>query len=193
MDGAITYQVGGSLPTTSAVYVRRQADADLLAALTAGEFCYILNSRQMGKSSLRVQVTQQLMTMGYRCAALDITKIGSQNIHPEQWYASFVGALIQGFQLTDVVSLRSWWRDRQLVSPIQRLSEFVETVLLAYTREPLVIFIDEIDSLLSLPFSTDDFFCLDPRLLQPTGRSFGISALNLCPLWRGHPRSTDSR
>ncbi|WKT82754.1 MULTISPECIES: AAA-like domain-containing protein [unclassified Thermosynechococcus] len=158
MDAATTYQVGGSLPTTSAVYVRRQADADLLAALTAGEFCYILNSRQMGKSSLRVQVTQQLMTMGYRCAALDITKIGSQNIQPEQWYASFVGALIQGFQLTDVVSLRSWWRDRQLVSPIQRLSDFVETVLLAHTREPLVIFIDEIDSLLSLPFSTDDFF-----------------------------------
>ncbi|BCX13196.1 MAG: hypothetical protein KatS3mg067_2134 [Thermosynechococcus sp.] len=126
MDGTTTYQVGGSLPTTSAVYVRRQADAALLAALTAGEFCYILNSRQMGKSSLRVQVMQQLMTMGYRCAALDITKIGSQNIQPEQWYASFVGALIQGFQLTDVVSLRAWWRDRQLVSPIQRLSDFVE-------------------------------------------------------------------
>ncbi|MDM7326833.1 MAG: AAA-like domain-containing protein [Thermosynechococcus sp. Uc] len=158
MAPAITYQVGGSLPPTSAVYVRRQADADLLAALTAGEFCYILNSRQMGKSSLRVQVTQQLMRRGYRCAALDITKIGSQNIQPEQWYASFVGALIQGFRLTDVVALRSWWRDRQLVSPIQRLSDFVETVLLAHTREPLVIFIDEIDSLLSLPFATDDFF-----------------------------------
>ncbi|WP_299042557.1 AAA-like domain-containing protein [uncultured Thermosynechococcus sp.] len=175
MAAAITYQVGGSLPTTSAVYVRRQADADLLAALTAGEFCYILNSRQMGKSSLRVQVTHQLMTMGYRCAALDITKIGSQNIQPEQWYASFVGALIQGFQLTEVVSLRSWWRDRQLVSPIQRLSDFVETVLFAHTREPLVIFIDEIDSLLSLPFSTDDFFawiraCYNQRADYPEYR-----------------------
>ncbi|MFN4280564.1 AAA-like domain-containing protein [Thermosynechococcus sp.] len=172
MDAAATYQVGGSLPTTSAVYVRRQADADLLAALTAGEFCYVLNSRQMGKSSLRVQVMQQLVARGYRCAALDITKIGSQNIQSEQWYASFVGALIQGFRLTEVVSLRSWWRDRQLVSPIQRLSDFVETVLLAHTREPLVIFIDEVDSLLSLPFATDDFFawiraCYNERADHP--------------------------
>jgi len=175
LESTSSYQVGGSLPTASPVYVQRQADADLLAGLVAGEFCYILNSRQMGKSSLRVQVTQQLLTMGYRCAALDITKIGSQNIQPEQWYASFVGALIQGFHLGDVVSLRSWWRDRQLVSPIQRLSEFVEEVLLPHTSEPLVIFIDEIDSLLSLPFSTDDFFawiraCYNQRADRPEYR-----------------------
>ncbi|XFA71975.1 AAA-like domain-containing protein [Thermosynechococcaceae cyanobacterium Okahandja] len=175
LEHTASYQVGGSLPTTSAVYVQRQADTDLLSGLLTGEFCYVLNSRQMGKSSLRVQVTQQLLARGYRCAALDITKIGSQNIQPEQWYASFVGALIQGFNLTEVVSLRSWWRDRQLVSPIQRLSEFVEEVLLSHTTEPLVIFIDEIDSLLSLPFSTDDFFawiraCYNQRADRPDYR-----------------------
>ncbi len=175
LEPTANYQVGGSLPTASPVYVQRQADTELLSGLMAGEFCYVLNSRQMGKSSLRVQVTQQLLAKGYRCAALDITKIGSQNIQPEQWYASFVGALIQGFNLTEIVSLRSWWRDRQLISPIQRLSEFVEEVLLTHTNEPLVIFIDEIDSLLSLPFSTDDFFawiraCYNQRADRPEYR-----------------------
>ncbi len=45
--------------------------------------------------------------------------------------------------------------------PLQKLSRFIANVLLTqiYDR-PLVIFIDEIDSVLSLDFSVDDFFGL---------------------------------
>jgi hypothetical protein len=50
------YQVGGSLQADALSYVRRQADEDLYAALKQSKFCYVLNSRQMGKSSLKVQV-----------------------------------------------------------------------------------------------------------------------------------------
>lgn len=158
VSSTITYQVGGSLPNSAHTYVQRAADMALLDGLMAGEFCYVLNARQMGKSSLRVQVMQRLQGVGVACAAVDITKIGSQNINSDQWYASLIGALVQGFGLGERFQLRAWWRERAYLSPVQRLGDFVETVLLDLIPTRLVIFIDEIDSLLSLPFATDDFF-----------------------------------
>ena len=48
------FVAGGTLPGTVASYVDRMADMSLMAALQAGEFCYILDTRQVGKSSTPV-------------------------------------------------------------------------------------------------------------------------------------------
>jgi hypothetical protein len=82
------YQVGGSLPLYAPSYVRRQADLDLYEALLRSEFCYILNSRQMGKSSLWVQTMNRLQSEGVCCGVIDLTAIGTQEVTPQQWYAS---------------------------------------------------------------------------------------------------------
>ncbi|MCU0543991.1 MAG: AAA-like domain-containing protein [Oscillatoriaceae cyanobacterium Prado104] len=154
------YQVGGSLTNNAPNYVKRQADDDFYNGLKAGEFCYVLNSRQMGKSSLQVRTIQRLREEGIACAAIDISEIGNRGVTPEQWYAGLLRILENNFNLSDTVNVRTWWRDRNFLAPVQRLSEFIETVLLANISSNIVIFIDEIDSILALDFPADDFLAL---------------------------------
>ena len=80
--------------------------------------------------------------------------------------------LVNSFALAERFNLRLWWRERELLSPVQRFSEFIETVLLTEVSQNIVIFVDEIDSILSLKFNMDDFFavirrCYNNRAEQP--------------------------
>ncbi|HEY9613717.1 AAA-like domain-containing protein, partial [Allocoleopsis sp.] len=150
------YKVGGSLEYQHPTYVRRKADSDLYEGLKNGEFCYVLNSRQMGKSSLRVQMMKQLKEQGFKCASIDMTRIGSY-VTPAEWYAGVVSELLRGFGLTKKVNFSSWWRERELLPPLQRLREVIEDVILVEFDQNIVIFLDEIDSILKITFK-DDFF-----------------------------------
>jgi AAA-like domain len=158
MSTAYQYRVGGHLPIDAPSYVVREADRQFYAGLKAGELCYVLNSRQMGKTSLRFRTMHLLQQAGVACVAIDLQGIGSHNITPQQWYAGLVKRLVQGLNLNSQVNVRSWWQEREVISPVQRFSEFVEVVLPKFIDQQITIFIDEIDSTLSLDFDTDDFF-----------------------------------
>ncbi|NET49241.1 MAG: hypothetical protein F6K09_11055 [Merismopedia sp. SIO2A8] len=155
------YQVGGSLTTEHPSYVVRRSDTELDKALKSGEFCYVLNSRQMGKSSMMVRSRDRLQQEGYRCATIDMTRFGRDHVTPTQWYKGVVEELWRSFGFAPTLDVQEWWRTEEDVPPLQQMSNFIEDILLAkLPNQKIVIFIDEVDSLLSLSFPVDDFFGL---------------------------------
>src|SRR5262249_47134532 len=80
---------GGALRPDPPSYVERLADRALYEALARREFCYVLTSRQVGKSSLIVRTAARLRHDGIQSVVLDLAGLG-QNVTVEQWYLSFL-------------------------------------------------------------------------------------------------------
>ncbi|MBD2491983.1 CHAT domain-containing protein [Aulosira sp. FACHB-615] len=181
------YIFSGSLPENASTYVKRQADDELYEALLQGKFCYVLNSRQSGKSSLRVRTMSRLSEAGIECAAIDLSSISIQTATQENWYADLIVKLIDSFVLD--VDFKSWWEQNNVNSPLLRFSNFLTKILLTEISENIVIFVDEIDSVLSLNFPTDDFFafirsCYNLRVDNPE-----YNRLTFCLLGVASPTS----
>jgi hypothetical protein len=177
------YVIGGTLRRDAPSYVVREADQRLYAALCKGQVCYALTPRQMGKSSLMVRTAARLREARTSVAILDLTALG-QNVTADQWYNGLLGRVGQQLDLED--HLENYWNSHTHLGPLQRWTGAIREVLLESCPGRVVIFIDEIDAVRSLPFSTDEFFAgmreafnrrtEDPELNRLTFCLLGVAA-----------------
>ena len=171
------YQVGGSLPADSPSYVERKADQQFQEALLAGKFCYVLAARQMGKSSLMVRAKARLKQQSVHTAVVNLSTPSDDS--RDRWYRDVVDQLARSLSLEE---LKPFWQNRSSVGVAMR---FVDLLAHALTRlkQPLVVFLDEVDSMLRLGHR-DDFFaairsCFNARAEEGRFRGLTIAVLGV--------------
>ena len=147
-------QVGGAL-RAGAPYVRRPADRLLVEALRAGELCYVLAPRQIGKSSLRVRAAAELRAAGLRVVSIDLSGFGAAGLDPESWFYGLAVEIAQGLGLPDPSPA---WEAAAGRPPAARWSATLERAVVRGEGPPAVVLLDEIDAVLALPFGGEDLF-----------------------------------
>lgn len=157
MPDEIVYTYTGNVLASGGMYIRRHADDELLK-LCIGKnepprYAYVLAPRQVGKSSLVTSTAKELTSRGIRWCIIDLNQVGV-SVEQREWY---LGQLVM---IADQLNLKTdvfdWWAKQQ-VGVSNRMIRFYRTVLLKEVAEPVVIFVDEIESTRTLTF-TDDFY-----------------------------------
>ena len=67
-----------------------------------------------------VRMINHLQHEGVYCAPIDMTRIGSETVTPDQWYKGIAFELGRRFDLRGKVNLKAWWQERADLSPVQR-------------------------------------------------------------------------
>lgn len=174
----------GTLRADARSYVERKADRELLSNLLASELCYVLTSRQMGKSSLMVRSAAKLREQGVGVVVLDLTAVG-QNVTPEQWYDGLLNRAARQLRLED--EMEDYWFKYERLSPVQRLFGALRDVAMEQYSGSLVLFIDEVDAVRSLPFATDEFFAAMRECFNRRAEDSAFQRLTFCLLGVAKP------
>jgi WD40 repeat protein len=176
------FVTGGTLSASAASYIERAADNALYRAQIESQFCFVLNSRQMGKSSICVRTMERLEAVGVKTAFIDLTRIGGRNVSAEQWYGGIVGELGRTLELR--TEMLRYWKEHLELGPMLRLFSALRDVVLAKYETRVAIFIDEIDATRTLPFDTDEFFagireCYNRRVQDPAFQRLSFCLLGV--------------
>ncbi len=138
----------GALPADYPHYVTRHADQVVWRSILQGRMFYTIAPRQMGKTSLMKRVATQLEQQGWCCPFIDLATL--RNLDRARWFRAVAESIAQACQLSEI---RSALNDQQ-----DFRNFLLQEIGLARRSKPirLILFFDEVEGLLDLPFS-DDF------------------------------------
>jgi len=170
-ENAEFFVVGGPVQPDRPCYIARSADEQLLRFLDMGEFCTVFVPRQCGKTSLIGRSAKRLRADSRLAAVVDLTQMGTLEYRdePSRWFYTIAYRIVRDLRLK--VDLQEWWRDRAGLSNLERMSEFFWEIVLGNTTAPIVVFFDDLETLVGLP-SGPDFLatirgCYERRVSEP--------------------------
>lgn len=170
MNKANLYKAGGPVQENEGeyIYILRQADRELLDLCEKGVYTYVLTSRQVGKSSLMYETEKRLREKGFATTIVNFNKIGYAE-KADQWYITLLTQVAEDFKLS--VNVSAWWRERPDLTVTDRFVRFCQQEVLSRISGNVVIFFDEIEETLKLPYGSDFFVAIrslyNARVTEP--------------------------
>lgn len=155
-----------------ALYLERSPVDDLLFQLCRRGACAtLLGPRQIGKTSSMVHVMGRLIDAGTPCVLYDLQ--GKSISTASQLFSDLFFDMVRQLRLED--SLEAWWREHQELHLPQRFATMIRELLVPRFRSPLVLLIDEIDSLCD-PIRKE-FFAAISAVPDPSASSGTVSVV----------------
>ena len=172
-------KVGGTVDSRRDVYIIRPSDDEVFDLLERGEYCNVLCSRQMGKSSLLLHAKMQLAEAGVKTALIDVAgylgSVPTESV--DTWYRDLLQEIAD--QLGLDLNVAGWWQTRTSATPNRRLIAFFRDEVAAKAGAPVVVILDEIDSTLKLPY-TDDLFVALRAMYNDRPRETAFEQVAFC-------------
>jgi len=92
LERKLTLQVGGQLNPHKHIYISRQdVEDEIYETLLRGDYCNILSSRQVGKSSIMMKVALRLKEQEFRVISLDIAGLLGSPATADEWFMALSG------------------------------------------------------------------------------------------------------
>lgn len=144
---------GGTLEDDQ-TYVERKADQDLYnfsQIIHRGKrVCFVLAPRQMGKSSLMNRTVNRLRQENIACVMVNLHGLGKVNQEEDFWFTLLYRICVTRPNSETLASqLLEFWENHKRLLPSEVFTLFLVNVILSnLTESKLVIFLDEVQSLI---------------------------------------------
>ena len=166
----------GTMDPRSAFYVTRDSDAIAETAIEGeGVTITIKGARQIGKSSLLVRVAKAARQVGKQVVYVDLQLLRSSIGNADLFYRLFCALVTRGLGLADRIDAHwSAW----LPNPLSCSNYFSDYVLTSIDR-PLLVALDEVDTIFGADYRSDFFSMLrawhNQRAIEPVWRQLSLA------------------